>query len=111
RERGCDLLDLIRMERTFVQRGDLPLHLAQVEEQPLLGGGRADLDETPGAQDVFLNGSTDPPHRIGREAEPLIRLEALDRVHEADVALGDYLRNGQAVAAITHGDLGDETQV
>ena len=53
----------------------------------------------------------DPPHGVGREAEALVGLEALDRVHEADIALRDHLGNGQAIAAIAHGDLGHEPQM
>jgi hypothetical protein len=35
----------------------------------------------------------------------------LDRLHQTDVAFGDHLRNRQAVAAITHGDLSHVPQV
>ena len=35
----------------------------------------------------------------------------LDALHQADIAFGNEIRNGQAVAAITHGDLRHETQV
>ncbi len=53
----------------------------------------------------------DPPHRICGEAETLFRLEPLDRLHQADIAFRDHLGNWQAVAAIAHGDLGDETKM
>jgi hypothetical protein len=62
-------------------------------------------------QDVFLDRRLDPPHGIGGEAEALLRLEALDGLHEADIALGDHFGNGQAIAAVAHGDLGHEPQM
>ena len=53
----------------------------------------------------------DPPHRIGGEAEALFGLEALHRLHQADIAFRDDLGDRQAIAAIAHGDLGDEAQM
>jgi hypothetical protein len=76
----------------------------------LVGGG-AHLHERPRAQDVILDGRLDPPHRIGGEAEALIGLEALDRLHEPDIALRDHLGDRQAVAPISIGDLGNEAQM
>jgi hypothetical protein len=77
----------------------------------LLVGGGAHLHQRPRAQDVFLDRSLDPPHRIGREPKALVGLEALDRLHQADVAFGDDFGDRQAVAAIAHGDLGHEPQM
>jgi lipid-binding SYLF domain-containing protein len=37
--------------------------------------------------------------------------QALDRLHQADIALGNHFRNRQAVAAIAHGDLGDQAEM
>ena len=53
----------------------------------------------------------DPPHGVGRQAEALVGLEALDGLHQTDVAFGHDLADRQAVAAIAHGDLGDEAQM
>ncbi len=39
------------------------------------------------------------------------QVEPLDRLHHADVALGNELGDRQAVAAIAHGDLGHEAQM
>ena len=106
-----DQLDLIGPHVAFLERGDLALGLAQVEEQLLLVGGGAHLHQRPRAQDVFLDRGLDPPHGVGREPEALVGLEALDRLHQADIAFGDDLGDRQAVAAIAHGDLGHETQM
>ena len=106
-----DQLDLIGPQIALLQRGDLALRLAQVEEQLLLVRGGAHLHERPRAQDVFLDRRLDPPHRIGGEAEALLGLEPLHRLHQADVAFRDDLGDRQAVAAIAHRDLGDETQM
>jgi hypothetical protein len=61
--------------------------------------------------DVFLDRRLDPPHRVGRQPEALVGLEALDRLHQPDIAFGDDFRDRQAVAAIAHGDLGHEPQM
>ena len=104
-------MNLIRLEVAVVQRLDLAFDLAQIEEQPLLIGGRSHLHEAPRAQDVFLNRSLDPPHGVGRQAETALRLEALDRLHQADIALGDHFTDRQTIAAIAHGDLSHESQM
>ena len=105
-----DQLDLIGPHIAFLERGNPALGLAQIEEQLLLVGGGAHLHQRPRAQDVFLDRGLDPPHRVGREPEALVGLEALDRLHQADIAFGDHFGDRQAVAAIAHGDLGDEPQ-
>src|SRR5258705_7983950 len=78
------------------QDGDSALGLAQVEEQLLLIGRGAHLHQGPRAQDVFLDRRLDPPHGISGEAEAFFRLEALDRLHQADIALRDRLRDRSA---------------
>ena len=106
-----DELDLIGPHVAFLKRGNPALGFAQVEEQLLLVGGGAHLNERPRAQDVFLNRRLDPPHGVSRQPEAFVRLEALHRLHQADIALGNDLGDRQAVAAIPHGDLGDEPQM
>jgi hypothetical protein len=69
------------------------------------------LHQGPGADDEFLNGRADPPHGVGGQTEAAIGVEATDRLHQADVALGDQVGDRQAVAAVTHGDLGHQAQV
>ena len=81
-----DRLDMLGPKIALLQRRNLALHLAQIEEQLLLAGRRAHFDERPRAQDILLNRRADPPHRIGREAEALVGLEALDGLHQADIA-------------------------
>ena len=46
--------------------------------------------------------------RKSPEAKATLRVEALDRLHHADVALGDQLADRQAIAPVAHGDLGDQ---
>src|SRR5262249_23806342 len=81
------------------------------EEQLLLIGGGAHLHQRPRPQNIFLDRRPDPPHGVGGEAEAFVRLEALDRLHQADIALRNHFGDRQAVAAIAHGDLGDEAQM
>ena len=110
-ELGRDLFQVFGRQIAFLHRLQLALELAQVEEQLLLCRRRAHFDQRPGVQDVFLDGGADPPHRVGREAEAAVGVEALDRLHHADIALRDQLGEGQTVAAIAHRDLGDEAQM
>ena len=56
-----------------------------------------------------MYGSPDPPDRIGGKAKAFFRLEAVKRLHQADVSFGDDFRNGQAVAAVAHGDFDGKT--
>jgi hypothetical protein len=95
----------------FLERLQLAFDPAQVEEQLLLRGGRADLHQRPGMQDVFLDRGADPPHRIGGEAEALVGIEALHGLHQANVAFRDDFGHGQAIAAIAHRDLRDQAQM
>src|ERR1035437_5434183 len=82
-----DGLDLVVSHIALVDDRYLALSLAQVEEQlPLVVGG-AHLHQRPRAQDVFLDRCPDPPHGVGSEPEALFGLEALDRLHQADIAL------------------------
>src|SRR3546814_1635802 len=49
-------------------------------------------------------------HGIGRQSEPFFGLEALHRMHQANIAFRNDFGNRQAIAAISHGDLGYEAQ-
>src|SRR3546814_15207416 len=46
-----------------------------------------------------------------RQTEAAIRLELLDALHQPDIAFADQLADRQAIAAIAHGDLRDQSQV
>ena len=100
-----------RRQVAFLDGADIGLGLAQIEEQLLLRRGGAQLHHGPGAQHIFLDGSADPPHGIGRQAEAPLGIEALDRLHQPDIAFGDDLGHRQAIAAIAHGDLGHQAQM
>src|SRR5436189_41466 len=95
----------------LIECRNLALGLAQVEKELLLIGGGAHLHQRPRAQDVFLDRRLDPPHGVGGEPEAFIRLKALDRLHQPDIALGNHLGNGQAVAAVAHGDFRHQAQM
>src|SRR4051812_34110038 len=92
-------------------RMEIFLWALQVEEQLLVVGSGAQLHQRPRAQDVFLDRRLDPPHGVGGEPEALLRLEPIDRLHQADSAFGYRLGDRQAVAAIVPGDLGHEPQM
>ena len=54
---------------------------------------------------------TNPPRRVGREAVAARVIEALDRLHEADVALLDEVDERQAAAVVAARDRDHEAQV
>ena len=60
-----------------------------------------------GALDRLL----DPPRRVGAELAALLRVEALHRLHQADVALGNQVEQRQAVVGVVMGDLHHQAQV
>ena len=53
----------------------------------------------------------DPPHCVGCQAEPTVRIEAFDRLHHPDIAFADQLTDRQAVAAVAHGYFCHEAQM
>ena len=111
RQRLGDLGHLLRLQIAVIDRLHLALQTAQVEKQLLLCRGGAHLHERPAVQDVFLNRGADPPHCVSSEAEAAVRIEPFHRLHHADIALADQFADGQAVATIAHGDLGDEAEM
>jgi hypothetical protein len=99
------------LRRPIAQDAELALDPAQAEEQLLLGGEGTHFHHRPGTQDELGDRRANPPHRVGREPETTMRLELLDRLHQADVAFGDQVRHRQPIAAIPGGDLRHEAQV
>ena len=110
-EIGGDLGHIVGVKIGVLVSVEVLLHPAQVEEQLLLRSGGAHLHQAPRTQDILLDARLDPPHRIGREAEAAIGLELLDALHQADIAFGNEVGHRQPIAAVTHGDLGHQTQV
>ncbi len=84
---------------------------AQVEEQLALGLGRGDLDHAPVLQDVFVNLGLDPVDCIRYQAHALIGIEALDRLHQADIAFLDQVRMRQAITEVAARNRHDQAQV
>ena len=110
-EIGRDLGHVSGAEIGVLVGFELLFHAAQVEEQLLLRSGGAHFHKAPRTQDELLDRGLDPPHRVGREAEAAIGLELLDALHQADIAFGNEIGDRQTIAAVTHRDLRDETQV
>ena len=57
------------------------------------------------------DGLADPPRRVRRELEAAAVLEAVDRLHEPDVALLDQIEQAQVASQITLGHRDDEAEV
>ncbi len=106
---GCHLTGLAAGQRidAFV----IGLQAAQIEEQLALGFGRGDLDQAPVLEDVLVDFGLDPVHGERHQANATRRIEAFDRLHQADVAFLDQVGMRQAIAEVTTGDGNDETQV
>jgi hypothetical protein len=101
-----DVADLIRREG--LQAG---LHAAQVEEELALRLGRGDADEPPVAQDELVHLGLDPVDRERDEAHAALRVEALDRLHQADVAFLDQVGVREPVAEVAARDRHHHAQV
>src|SRR3546814_1054651 len=68
-----------------VQPAQALLALAQIEEQLALRLGGGDLDDAPVLEDVLVHLGADPMHREADQAHADFGVEALDRLHQADV--------------------------
>ena len=79
---------------------EVTLHLAQVEEELALRLGRRDLHDAPVAQDELVHLGANPVHRERHETHADLGVEALDGLHEADVAFLDQVAERQAVTDI-----------
>ena len=58
-----------------------------------------------------LNGLFDPPARVGAEPRAVLRVEALDRLEQADVPLLDEIGELEAAVHVVLGDVDDEAEV
>ena len=84
---------------------------AQLEKQLALGLGGGDLDDPPVTQNEFVNLGANPVHRERYQPHAVGRVEALDRLHQADVAFLNQIGQRQAVTDVTTGDVRHEAQV
>src|SRR3546814_4825081 len=98
-EISSDFLDVFGTQIAILERFEIVLHPAQVEEQLLLRGRGAHFYKAPATQDEFLNRGANPPHCVSREAEAAIGLELLHTLHQADIAFGDQFVDRQTVTA------------
>ena len=80
------------------------LHRAQIEEKLALSLGGGHLHHAPVFQDVFVNLGLDPVHGITHQAHTLVGVEALDCLHQTDVAFLDQITVRQAIAQILSGN-------
>ena len=61
--------------------------------------------------DGAADGLADPPGGVGRELEAAAELEAVDRLHQADVAFLDQIEQRQAAIRVALGDRHHQPQV
>ena len=99
------------MHFIVVQPGQTFFLAAQVEEQFALSLGGRDFHDPPVAQDKFVDLCLDPVHRKRHQTHTHFRVEAFDRLHQADVAFLDQVSLSQAIARITTGNVYNKTQV
>lgn len=53
----------------------------------------------------------DPPHCVGAEAVPALRLKAIHRLYQADVSLLDEVGVGEATITVLLADADDQAKV
>ena len=87
------------------------LHGAQVEKELALRLGGGELDDAPVLEDVFVDFGLDPVQRVADQAHALIRVEALDGLHQPHVAFLYQIAMRQAVAQILARDGNHQPQV
>jgi hypothetical protein len=69
------------------------------------------LDDAPVAKHEFVNLGTNPVDSERYETDVVVGIEALDRLHEADVAFLDQVAERQAVTGIAFRNVYDKAQV
>jgi hypothetical protein len=97
--------------REFSSCASDALMLRRFEEQLALRLGGRDLDQTPVLEDVFVDLRLDPVHGEGNQPHAAVRIEALDRLHQADVAFLNQVGMGQSITQIAAGDGDHQAQV
>ena len=101
--------DLLRRRRALQLRTEIGLGLADPVEQVGLflrqAEGAALVGQ--GVDDRLAH----PPDGVGDELDALVRVEALGRLDQPDVALVDQVEERQAAATVPFGVGDDETQV
>ena len=102
---------LLHVARDAVELLQLATRARQAEEQLSLRLRGAQLDQAPALEDVVLDEGADPPHRVGDQADALVGVELLHRLHQADVSFLDQVGHLDAVAAVFVRDLDHEAQV
>jgi len=93
------------------QPAEILFQTTQIEEELALRLGGGDLDEPPVAQHVLVDLRADPVNREGHQPHVQRRIEALDGLHEADVAFLDEVSHRQPIAAVAARDVHHEPQV
>ena len=98
-------IDLVRGERVAVGCHvgvvfEALLHGAQIEKQLALRLGRGHLDHTPVLQNIFVYLGLDPVHRIAHQTHVLVRVKALDRLHETNVAFLNQIAVRQSITEV-----------
>src|SRR5258706_580820 len=94
--------------RQRVERG---LHAAKVEEELSLRLGGGDLYHAPVAQYALVDLGAYPMDRERYEPYPALRVEALDRFHQTDVAFLDQISLRQSVTHVAAGDGDHQAEV
>ena len=84
-------------------------HLLDLDE--LVGPVQRQADHPRLLADGLQDGLADPPHGVGDEVVALLHVEALDGVHEPDVALADEVRERKALVLVLLGHVDDEAEV
>src|SRR5690606_27969626 len=116
-EDKLDLLDgEIELGGDLRGRGLLRTHGTQFgpRRHDLLRGGlqvSRQANRPPTVDHRAPNGVLDPPARVGREAEATGRIEAVDRLHQADVPLLDAVVHRQAGPLETVSDADDQPEI
>jgi hypothetical protein len=87
------------------------LEAAQIEEQLALRLGGRDLHDAPVAQDELMDFGADPVDRKGHQPNSALGIEALDGLHQADIAFLNQVGLVESVAEIAARDRNHHAKV